>query len=135
GARAADPAGEPPVRGDKRPVAALRRRGRVDPNDGGEHVRAPLGGESPCLDQHLVRFHSASPASASACHTLSGVRGMSMLRIPACWSASTTALTYAAGEPTVADSPTPLAPSGWCGEGVTVSPSSNVGVSQAVGSR
>ena len=39
------------------------------------------------------------------------------------------------GEPTVADSPTPFAPSGWCGDGVTVSPSSNFGVSHAVGIR
>ena len=43
---------------------------------------------------------------------------MSMLRTPRCASASITALTYAAGEPTVADSPTPLAPIGWCGDGV-----------------
>ena len=58
-----------------------------------------------------------------------------MLRTPAWASASTTAFTYAAGEPTVADSPTPLAPIGWCGDGVTVSSSSNVGVSHAVGRR
>ena len=32
-------------------------------------------------------------------------------------SASTTALTKAAGEPTLGDSPTPLAPKGWCGRG------------------
>ena len=35
-------------------------------------------------------------------------------------SASITALTNAAGDPTVADSPTPFAPIGWCGDGVTV---------------
>ena len=46
-----------------------------------------------------------------------------------------TALTTAGGEPTVADSPTPLAPMGWCGDGVTVSPSSEDGHSSAVGSR
>ena len=60
---------------------------------------------------------------------------MSMFFTPAAQSASITALTYAAGEPTVADSPTPLAPIGWCGDGVTVSPSSNFGVSHAVGIR
>ena len=77
----------------------------------------------------------ASPTSTSACHTFAGVTGISRLRTPAWASASTTALTYAAGEPTVADSPTPLAPNGWCGDGVTVSSISNFGVSQAVGSR
>ena len=54
----------------------------------------------------------------SASHTLSGVSGMSMFFTPACQSASITAFTYAAGDPTVGDSPTPFAPSGWCGEGV-----------------
>ena len=46
-----------------------------------------------------------------------------------------TALTIAGGEPTVGDSPTPLAPIGWCGDGVTVSPSSQSGTSTAVGIR
>ena len=44
--------------------------------------------------------------------------GISILRTPRCHRASTTALAMAAGAPTVADSPTPLAPMGWCGEGV-----------------
>src|SRR3989442_882366 len=79
--------------------------------------------------------HSVTPFDRRAAQTLSEVTGMSMLVIPYGDSASITALTYAAGEPTVADSPTPLAPSGWCGEGVVVSPTSNLGVSQAVGSR
>ena len=60
-------------------------------------------------------------------HTWAGVSGMSAWRTPYGLSASITALTTAGGEPTVADSPTPLTPSGWCGDGVTVSPSSNVG--------
>jgi hypothetical protein len=34
--------------------------------------------------------------------------------------ASQTALTIVGGDPTVADSPIPLAPIGWCGDGVTV---------------
>src|SRR5207247_5853019 len=67
--------------------------------------------------------------------TRSDVTGMSMFVTPWGASASMTALTYAAGEPTVADSPTPLAPSGWCGDGVIVAWHSNRGVSQAVGSR
>ena len=58
-----------------------------------------------------------------------------MLRAPVCLIASITALTNAAGPPTVAHSPIPFAPIGWCGQGVTTSCSSNPGVSQAVGSR
>ena len=68
-------------------------------------------------------------------HTWAGVSGMSAWRTPNGSSASMTALTTAGGEPTVADSPTPLAPSGWCGDGVTVSPSSKLGTSIDVGSR
>ena len=45
---------------------------------------------------------------------------MPMLRTPRWARASITAFTKAAGEPTVAYSPMPLAPIGWCGDGVTV---------------
>ena len=48
---------------------------------------------------------------------LSGLIGKSRTRVPVAWK---TALAIAGGAPTVADSPTPLAPSGWCGDGVTV---------------
>ena len=41
----------------------------------------------------------------------------------------------ARGEPTFGDSPTPFAPSGWCGDGVTVAPSSKSGHSIEVGIR
>ena len=58
-----------------------------------------------------------------------------MCRTPRCDSASTTALAIAGGAPTVADSPTPFAPSGWCGEGVVVFAVSQCGVSTAVGTR
>src|SRR5207253_4683721 len=102
--------------------------------DGRERARLARVSEPHRLSQHVVA-HSASPAWCSAAHTLSGVTGISRSRIPAWASASTTAFTYAAGEPTVADSPTPFAPMGWCGDGVTVSPSSNAGVSHEVGSR
>ena len=44
-----------------------------------------------------------------ASHTRDGVSGMSACRIPYGLSASTTALTIAGGDPTVADSPIPLA--------------------------
>src|SRR5207247_8889969 len=130
------PTGQRAVRGHEPAVAPLGRRGTLDADDGGQDVRLPLGREPSRLDQDVLgAHHSARPASTSACQTLSEVTGMSMLRTPAWASASTTALTYAAGEPTVADSPTPFAPSGWWGDGVTVSASSNSGVSQAVGKR
>ncbi len=70
-----------------------------------------------------------------ASHTWAGVRGMSACFTPNGRRASITALTTAGGDPTVADSPTPLAPSGWCGDGVTVIPSSKFGSSIDVGSR
>ena len=70
-----------------------------------------------------------------ASQTVAGVSGMSACSTPNGARASTTELTTAAGEPTVAASPTPLAPIGWCGDGVTVSPSSQDGHSTAVGSR
>jgi hypothetical protein len=47
-----------------------------------------------------------------AVQTRAGVHGMSMCVIPNGSSASTIALTIAGGEPTVADSPMPLAPIG-----------------------
>ena len=55
-------------------------------------------------------------------HTLSN--GMKLLLLP-----------RPGGEPTVADSPTPLAPIGWCGDGVTVKPVSQSGTSSEVGIR
>ena len=70
-----------------------------------------------------------------ASQTRDGVSGMSACRMPYGLSASTTALTTAGGDPTVADSPTPLAPIGWCGDGVTVCPVSQCGTSSAVGIR
>ena len=60
---------------------------------------------------------------------------MSTWRTPYSDSASHTALTIVGGEPTVADSPIPFAPIGWCGEGVTVKPVSQSGTSTAVGIR
>src|SRR5689334_24970645 len=66
-------------------------------------------------------------------HTWAGVSGMSACRTPYGRSASMTALTTAGGDPTVADSPTPLAPIGWRGDGVTWAPSSQDGHSSEVG--
>ena len=82
-----------------------------------------------------TQHYSAIPLSFRILHTFSGVIGMSMWRHAEMRSASTTALTIAGGAPTVADSPTPLAPSGWCGDGVIVLSVSHFGVSIAVGTR
>src|SRR3954471_11231943 len=76
--------------------------------------------------------YSAAPFCFRICQTFSGVIGMSMWRTPRCESASTTALAIAGGAPTVADSPTPLAPNGWCGEGVVVFAVSQLGHSIAL---
>jgi hypothetical protein len=70
-----------------------------------------------------------------ASQTRDGVSGMSACLMPYGLRASTTALTIAGGEPTVADSPTPFAPMGWWGDGVTVCPVCQSGTSSAVGMR
>ena len=59
-------------------------------------------------------------ASRMALQTRSGVHGMSRCRTPRWLRASTTAFCTAGVEPTVADSPMPLAPSGLSGVGVSV---------------
>src|SRR5262249_30568768 len=101
--------------------------------------RLDVGDERPDLVRGLARDDGHCGGSARPCiaaHTRAGVQGMSMWSTPcASCSASITALTIAGGEPTFGDSPTPLAPSGWWGQGVTVSPSSKSGHSSAVGMR
>ena len=72
-------------------------------------------------------------ASRIARHTRSGESGRSMWRTPRCESASITALCTAGVEPIVADSPIPLAPSGFSGVGVSVCAISNHGSSEAAG--
>src|SRR4029077_19903618 len=79
--------------------------------------------------------HKATPFSCRSFHIRGGVIGISTWVTPRWLSASTTALTIAGGAPTVADSPTPLAPNGWCGLGVTVRSVSQLGVSIDVGTR
>ena len=54
---------------------------------------------------------------------------MSMCVTPRCAKASTTALLKHGMPPTCGDSATPLAPIGWCGDGVTVWSVSQCGVS------
>src|SRR5471030_2798749 len=68
------------------------------------------------------------PSALHCCHTRKEVCGMSMWVTPRCEKASTTALEKHGMPPTCGDSATPLAPSGWCGEGVTVKSVSHFGV-------
>src|SRR5258708_13572194 len=128
----ADPATQPAVAGDHRLVTGTRGGRRLAAHDSRQHAwRAGRRVFVKQLD-YLVCY-SVTPFERSAAQTLSEVTGMSMFVIPYGGSASITALTYAAGEPTVAASPTPFAPTGWCGEGVTAWPISHFGVSHALG--
>src|SRR5215510_4184913 len=61
---------------------------------------------------HRRPYSSETPWSRRHFQTFAGVIGILIWRTPRCHNASTTALTIAAGAPTVADSPTPLAPKG-----------------------
>ena len=61
-------------------------------------------------DERIV--YSATPFSFRISHTRSGRIGISTCVTPRWDSASTTAFAIAGGAPTVADSPTPFAPSG-----------------------
>ena len=58
---------------------------------------------------------------------------MSMWSTPRCDTASITAFWIAGVEPMVAASPMPFAPSGLCGDGVTVERTSELGISAADG--
>src|SRR5262245_45182275 len=68
-----------------------------------------------------------------ACHTFSGVRGVSVWRTPACDSASITALAMATGAASVGNSPIPLAPRGFVGDSVSTVSRVNAGVVLALG--
>ena len=118
GATAADPALDGAVGMDDPARAGPSRRRPADGDDRGDGERPPgrleLGcpreveaviRRPPCLPQF-------TPFSCRIAQTFWGVMGMSMLRTPRCHSASTTAFAMAGGAPTVADSPTPLAPIG-----------------------
>src|SRR5262245_39917629 len=139
GTRAADPAAHAAVLANDGLGTGLGGGGTLAADDDRQRKRftppAQLAGEIEQVFAHDSEVYSVTPLSRSTRHTFAGVIGMSMLRTPRCHSASTTALAMAAGAPTVADSPTPLAPSGWCGDGVPVLPVSQRGVSRAVGTR
>ena len=98
-AAAADPSVQLAVGGDHGLVAGMRRRRRLRANHGCECARTPRRG---VLGEqvHQSVVYSVTPLLRSAAHTLLEVIGMSMLVMPRCDSASITALTYAAGDPT-----------------------------------
>ncbi len=122
GAGTAQPPANPPVARDQRRRARLPGRRRTTPHHRGEHERLASRGESRRPQRgsrasrsrsvHRPSLQASAPAAWIASQTFADVSGMSMFFTPRGWSASITALTYAAGEPTVADSPTPFAPIG-----------------------
>src|SRR4030095_8446458 len=106
--------------------------------DHGRQDERPAPAREIVREREDVGVHALGASAFAAwiaSQTFALVSGMSMLRTPSGHSASITAFTNAAGDPTVADSPTPLAPIGWWGDGVTGEHSSNLGVSQAGGVR
>ena len=117
GARAADPAFDRAVGVDD-PVRTRPRGCRPgDRDDRREGERAPglgkFGGtREQAAPDRLRRVQAVTPLSRRIFQTFCGVIGMLMFRTPRCQSASTTAFAMAGGAPTVADSPTPLAPIG-----------------------
>jgi hypothetical protein len=106
------------VRGRRRPAVPVRghERERSDPEMAVPAWKRIVVHRSPYhpgeSDAHWDLRYSATPFSWRIRQTFSGVIGMSMFRTPRCQSASTTAFAIAGGAPTVADSPTPFAPSG-----------------------
>ena len=109
GAAPADPALDAAVRMDDpaRPGPGGRRT--TDRDDRGDRERLPGRLELGCASE---RGRQLTPFSWRMVQTFWGVSGISMWRTPRCHKASTTALAIAGGAPTVADSPTPFAPSG-----------------------
>ena len=92
------------------------------------HVEVNTGGK--------VQFGCTSLPSRAACtsdHTFCGVSGISILVMPSGASASNTALTIAGGAAIQPASPTPLAPSGLEGEGVSMVSVTNAGTCSAEG--
>ncbi len=125
--RTEDSAHTPPTKPSMRPVGQHDRRvarahagGAPGADDGREHERGPLGQQALDVDGEVALNHLTQSFPCIASHTRPGVQGMSMCITPNGSRASHTALTIAGGEPTVADSPIPLAPKGWWGDGVTV---------------
>src|SRR5205823_7986505 len=122
-APAADPADRPAIAEQQRPVARPGRSRPQTTHDGGQHEWPTFTPQVSCPFQQVAgrqATHKATPLSCRIRHSRGGVIGISTCVTPRWLSASTTALAIAGGAPTVADSPTPLAPNGWCGLGVTV---------------
>ena len=110
------------VHQDDRPVAGVRRRWFLGAHHRGpdERTARPVGSTiRSAIMMVTVLLSCPAPDQIGgdgrpcmAAHTRDGVSGMSACRMPYGLSASTTALTTAGGEPTVADSPRPWRRSG-----------------------
>src|SRR5262249_23216829 len=79
------------------------------------------------------RYHPCRPRPSAAIQVRQWSCGIGMCVEPKNLNASLTALAKHGTPPTFGLSPTPLAPIGWCGEGVVVQSVSHLGVSTAVG--
>src|SRR5262245_9828516 len=77
--------------------------------------------------------HPCSPSLSAAIQVRQWSCGIGMWVAPRNLKASLTALAKHGTPPTFGLSPTPLAPIGWCGDGVVVQSVSHFGVSTAVG--
>src|SRR5581483_5528421 len=95
-----------------------------------------LGGNvvKTCWDHNVSSYAAPAEFLRMICQTVSGLIGISMWRMPNGERASTTAETRAGVAPIVPASPTPFAPNGFTGEGVSVLSSSRCGIIAALGS-
>src|SRR5437867_3462897 len=92
-------------------------------------VRRLVAAFKALTSQRTPLFHSLT-----ICQIFSGLIGISTCFTPYGDNASTMALTIAGVAPIVPASPTPLTPSGFTGEGVSVRSVSNHGTCEALGS-
>src|SRR5437763_14859658 len=99
-----------------------------------QHAEGRSGGihdTSPALG--VLRWQTYGHYLCIACHTFSGVKGISRAVTPSGARASSTALAMAAGAATLPASPAPFTPRTLSGLGVSVSVSSKTGTVEASG--
>jgi hypothetical protein len=99
----------------------------VNDGNGAVAVAAPRAAELAVPLRHARRtggvappIQAVRPRRRAVCQTRQWSCGIGMWVTPKWAKASLTALEKAETPPTFGDSPTPLAPIGWCGDGVVV---------------
>src|SRR5690349_21473327 len=121
---------------DRMGYLIFTREGRGTPHASREYIVDPSTQLSRKDRQRRCRQPGGAISRYNAAifaQILAGVSGMSTCVMPSGESASTTALTTAGGSPMVPASPSPLAPSGLNGEGVSWCRISATGTSSARG--